>query len=65
MNRLFHFEKELNFINIIEKKRKYGIKIFKLCSGDYTCQYKIYAGKKIVAKTAISTKVVLELMKSY
>lgn len=43
------------------KRHRYGIKIFKLCSGDYyTCQYKVYAGKEMEAEKALSTKVVLE-----
>lgn len=54
MSLLFHFEEELNLGNI--KRHRYGIKIFKLCSGDfYTSQYKIYAGKEMVAETAVST----------
>jgi len=34
---------------IANKRHRYGVKIFKLCSRDfYTSQYKIYAGKEAV-----------------
>jgi len=48
------------------KKHRYGIKIFKLCSKDfYTLRYNIYAGKEEVRETDVSYKIVLKLMEPY
>lgn len=48
------------------KKHRYGIKIFKLCSKDfYTLRYNIYAGKEVVRETDVSYKIVLKLMEPY
>jgi len=48
------------------KKHRYGIKIFKLCSKDYyTLQYNVYAGKGEVRETDVSYKIVMKLLDSY
>lgn len=51
---------------IANKRHRYGVKIFKLCTRDfYTSQYKIYAGKEAVPGPLVSCKVVMELMQPY
>jgi len=51
---------------IANKRHRYGVKIFKLCTRDfYTSQYKIYAGKEAVPGQLVSCKVVMELMQPY
>ncbi|KAE9533968.1 hypothetical protein AGLY_008704 [Aphis glycines] len=48
------------------KRHRYGIKIFKLCSKDfYSLRYNIYAGKEAVRETDVSYKIVLKLMEPY
>lgn len=48
------------------KKHRYGIKIFKLCSKDYyTLQYNVYAGKGEVRETDVSYKIVMKLLDPY
>ncbi|XP_025407472.1 piggyBac transposable element-derived protein 2-like [Sipha flava] len=48
------------------KKHRYGIKIFKLCSKDfYALRYNIYAGKEVIRETDVSYKIVLKLMEPY
>lgn len=47
-----------------QKIHKYGIKIFKLCSGpEYTITFKIYCGKKTNIEKTTLTNVVLSLCK--
>lgn len=52
---------------IANKRHRYGVKIFKLCSHDfYTLQYRIYSGKDAAdIGQSVSTKVVMELMEPY
>ncbi|KAE9543544.1 hypothetical protein AGLY_002344 [Aphis glycines] len=51
---------------IANKRHRYGVKIFKLCTRDfYTSQYKIYAGKEAAPGQLVSCKVVMELMQPY
>lgn len=61
------FRGRIKFRQYLKNKRlKYGIKIFKLCSGDfYIRHYKNYASKELIAEIAVFTKVVLELIKPY
>lgn len=61
------FMGRLSFRQYIQNKRhRYGIKVFKLCTkGFYTLQFKVYAGKEAVQGAAVSTKVVTELMEPY
>lgn len=48
------------------KKHRYEIKIFKLCSKDYyTSQYNIYAGKDVVCESDVSHKIVMKLVSPY
>ncbi|KAJ8949766.1 hypothetical protein NQ314_008119 [Rhamnusium bicolor] len=47
---------------IPQKTHKYGIKLFKLCSGNgYTWNMKLYCGKHADAGVSVPTKVVMEL----
>jgi hypothetical protein len=57
----------LSFRQYISNKRhRYGVKIFKLCTRDfYTSKYKIYAGKEATTGDSVSCKVVMELMEPY
>jgi len=57
----------LSFRQYISNKRhRYGVKIFKLCTRDcYTSKYKIYAGKEATMGDSVSCKVVMELMEPY
>lgn len=57
----------LSFRQYISNKRhRYGIKIFKLCTRDfYTSKYKIYARKEATIGDSVSCKVVIKLMKPY
>jgi len=57
----------LSFRQYISNKRhRYGVKIFKLCTRDfYTSKYKIYAGKEVTMGDSVSCKVVMELMEPY
>lgn len=49
---------------IKQKRHKYGIKIFKLCTGSgYTVRLKIYAGKNLDITKTTPTGVVMELCK--
>lgn len=51
---------------IANKRHRYGVNIFKLCTRDfYTSQYKIYAEKEAVRGQLVSGKVVMELMLTY
>ncbi|XP_025425482.1 piggyBac transposable element-derived protein 4-like [Sipha flava] len=61
------FKGRLKFRQFISNKRhRYGIKIFKLCTRDfYTSQYKVYAGKEATPGQSVSSKVVMELMEPY
>lgn len=48
---------------IPNKRHRYGIKLFKLCSqGGYTWAFKIYTGKERADNISVSEKVVMELM---
>lgn len=61
------FKGRLKFRQFISNKRhRYGIKIFKLCTRDfYTSQYKVYSGKEATLGQSVSSKVVMELMEPY
>ncbi|VDP15007.1 unnamed protein product [Heligmosomoides polygyrus] len=48
------------------KRRRFGIKLFKLCSrAGYTQKVKVYAGKDPKRKTSLAGAVMLELMDSF
>ncbi|CAH1982586.1 unnamed protein product [Acanthoscelides obtectus] len=48
-----------------QKRHKYGIKLFKLCTGHgYTLRLKIYAGKNLEVRKTTPTSVVMELCES-
>ncbi|CAK9832658.1 PiggyBac transposable element-derived protein 4 [Anthophora retusa] len=63
---LIPFRGRIVFRQYIKQKRhKYGIKLFKLCSGSgYTLAFKIYCGKKIDREKTTPTNVVLSLCKN-
>lgn len=61
------FVGRLSFRQYIQNKRhRYGIKVFKLCTNDgYTVGFKIYAGQESVPGMGLSTKIVMELSEDY
>lgn len=66
-NPWFHFQAGYSFRLYLKNKRhRYGVKIFKLCTNNfYTLQYKVYAKKETQPDTNVPSKVVLEFMETY
>lgn len=66
-NPWFHFQAGYSFRLYLKNKRhRYGVKIFKLCTNNfYTLQYKVYAKKETQPDTNVASKVVLEFMEPY
>lgn len=50
----------------MNKKSRFGIKLFKLCTAPcYTLAVKVYAGKEANAELNVGSKIVLELSEPY